>query len=132
MACTNILPIPYTIVSNYPLLPLTPSLQEKPPGRAAETEAPPLDLEEGAPTHRKGSILRAASALAGGIEEQEDITYQPIKIWTKQPTTQELIQDRVNRREVFGWEVDFHDFKMPFQKNVDNKVIELGGFDEDD
>ena len=59
---------------------------------------------------RKGSILRAASALAGGIEEIEDITYVPLKTWTKQPTTKDLIHDRVVRRDRFGWEVDFEDF----------------------
>jgi len=81
---------------------------------------------------RKGSILRAASALAGGIEEREDITYSPRKTWTKQATTEELICERHNRRNRYGWEVDFPDFKMPFLKNADNKVIEMGGPDSDD
>ena len=79
---------------------------------------------------RKGSILRAASALAGGIEEVEDITYVPLKTWTKQPTTKDLIQDRIVRRDRFGWEVDFEDFKMPFNKNVEKKVIKEGGLEQ--
>ena len=88
-------------------------------------------LDEGAPRQRKGSILRAASALAGGVDEQEDITYTPLKAWTKQSTTKELITDKEVKRERFGWEVDFEDFEMPFNKNVTKKVEEMGGADED-
>lgn len=69
--------------------------------------------------------------MAGGIEEEENITYTPLKIWTKQPTTEELICERELRRERFGWEVDFEDFKMPFLQNVANKVDAEGGVDED-
>ncbi|ELU14970.1 hypothetical protein CAPTEDRAFT_153089 [Capitella teleta] len=81
---------------------------------------------------RKGSILRAASALAGGLEEEEDITYHPLKTWTQQPTTQKLLCEREVRRKRFTWEVDFEDFKMPFLKNVANRCEEQGGFDDDD
>jgi len=72
---------------------------------------------------RKGSILRAASALAGGIEEREDITYVPLKAWTKQPNTKELMCARQVNRERFGWEIDFPEtFQMPFLANVSKKV----------
>ncbi len=36
-----------------------------------------------------------------------------------------------NRRLRFGWEVDFEDFKMPFQKNICTKVKDVGGEDGD-
>lgn len=88
-------------------------------------------LDDVAPRQRKGSILRAASALAGGVDEQEDITYTPLKAWTKQSTTKELIQEKEVRRNRFGWEVDFPDFEMPFNKNVTKKVEEMGGADDD-
>ena len=80
---------------------------------------------------RKGSILRAASALAGGIDEKEDITYTPLKAWTKQPTTEELIQERQVKRERFGWEVDFEDFEMPFKKNVTKKLEMFNTLEEE-
>ncbi|KAK6183722.1 hypothetical protein SNE40_011147 [Patella caerulea] len=80
---------------------------------------------------RKGSILRAASALAGGLEEKEDITYTPLKAWTKQPTTGELIKEREVNRERFGWEVDFDDFEMPFKKNISKKIELFGGLEEE-
>ena len=98
-------------------------------GANARSDSPLLDHM---PHRRKGSILRAASALAGGIDEQEDITFCPLKVWTKQPTTQELIKQRELARERYGWEVDFVDFEMPFKKNVTIKVQEIGGVEEDD
>lgn len=75
--------------------------------------------------HRKGSILRAASALAGGMDERENITYTPLKAWTNPPNTQELIHKKVVKRERFGWEVDFTDFQMPFKKNISERLEEL-------
>ena len=77
----------------------------------------------------KGSILRAASALAGGVEEIEDIVYTPRKVWTKQPTIEELLCSKQDRRDRFTWEVDFEDFKMPFMKNIEVKNT---GVEEDD
>lgn len=79
---------------------------------------------------RKGSILRAASALAGGMDEEEDITYIPLKAWTKQKTSGELIHEKCVKRDRFGWEVDFEDFEMPFKKNVTKKV-EAEGLEDD-
>jgi hypothetical protein len=80
---------------------------------------------------RKGSILRAASALAGGIEEREDITYVPLKAWTHQPTTENLITKKEIRRDRFTFEVDFPEFQMPFNRNIFQKVEVLGGVDDD-
>ena len=88
-------------------------------------------MDDGATRQRKGSILRAASALAGGMDEQENITYIPLKAWTKQPTTGELIEDKVVKRDRFGWEVDFDDFEMPFKKNVTKKIDEMGGAEDE-
>ena len=96
--------------------------------RGDGVDSPLLD----ATRNRKGSILRAASALAGGIEEEEDITYTPLKVWTAQPSTDDLMDERKNRRQRYGWEVDFEDFKMPFLKNVYVKVEDAGGLDGDD
>lgn len=81
------------------------------------------------PRQRKGSILRAASALAGGMDEQEDITYTPLVPWTKQPSSKELIEQRQINRERYGWEVDFDDFEMPFNKNVTKRCEEMGDDD---
>lgn len=83
------------------------------------------------PRQRKGSILRTASALAGGIETEENITYTPLKVWTDQPNTEDLLQAKQSRRERYGWEVDFENFQMPFLKNVSNKVAEQGGLDDE-
>lgn len=82
------------------------------------------------PLQRKGSILRAASALAGGLDDHEDITYVPRRAWTEQATTEQLIHARQIQRERFGWEVDFEDFKMPFQKNVCDRAAQIEAEDD--
>ncbi|KAK0047251.1 ankyrin repeat and EF-hand domain-containing protein 1 [Biomphalaria pfeifferi] len=84
-----------------------------------------LPDEDTLPLPRRGSILRAASALAGGLEVIEDISYIPKKIWTPQKTTKELLRDKEIKRERFGWEVDFPDYESPFQKNISTKLQEI-------
>lgn len=88
------------------------------------------ELDEGPPRQRKGSILRAASALAQGLDEQEDITYVPLKAWVKQPTTEDLLQEKQKRRDQFTWEVDFDDFQMPFNKNISNRCKAMENEDD--
>src|SRR6218665_331598 len=75
---------------------------------------------------RKSSILRTSSALGGGLEETEDITYSLINTWESHPTSRDLISGREAKRERFSWEVDFTDFKLPFLKNVARKIEEMG------
>ncbi len=65
------------------------------------------------------------------MNRDEDIRYTPKKVWTRQPTTSDLMRELENRRLRFGWEVDFEDFKMPFQKNICTKVKDVGGEDGD-
>ncbi|KAL8611118.1 hypothetical protein ACOMHN_064408 [Nucella lapillus] len=81
-----------------------------------------LTVDDALALHRKGSIMREASALAKNLDERERITYIPLKAWTPQPTTRELIHMKEVQRERFGWEVDFPDFQMPFKKNVTKKL----------
>lgn len=75
---------------------------------------------------RKRSILRTSSALGGGLEETEDITYSLINTWESYPTSRDLISGREAKRDRFSWEVDFTDFKLPFLKNVARKIDEMG------
>lgn len=84
------------------------------------------------PRERKGSVLRAASAMAGGIEHQEDITYIPLKAWSNVPNTMELIIKKEQRRQRYGDGIDFPDYRHPFNENFMKKSEELGGVDSDD
>lgn len=84
------------------------------------------------PRERKGSVLRAASAMAGGIERTEDITYIPLKAWSKLPSTKELIVKKEQRRQRFGDGIDFPDFNLPFKENFMKRSSDLGGVDSDD
>ena len=80
--------------------------------------------------HRsKGSALRSVSALGGRLEENEDITYHIMTSWSKVPTTAELIAERVQRRNRYGWQVDFDDFKLPFLQNVEDKMAKIQAAD---
>lgn len=72
---------------------------------------------------RKTSILRTSSALGGGLEEKEDITYSLVNTWDSFPTSRELVSRQEGKRERFGWEVDFEDdAKFPFLRNVSRKI----------
>ncbi len=84
------------------------------------------------PRDRKGSVLRAASAMAGGIEHREDITYIPYIAWSNIPNTKELIIKKEQRRQRFGYTIDFPDFNMPFKDHFMKKSAELGGVSDDD
>ena len=84
------------------------------------------------PRDRKGSVLRAASAMAGGIEHKEDITYIPYVAWSNVPNTKELIIKKEQRRQRFGDGIDFKDFKMPFKDHFMKKSELLGGVSSGD
>lgn len=76
-------------------------------------------------TDEKRNVQRMAAAILENTEEPEDITYTPRRAWIQMPTTDYLIGEMEKRREQFGWEVDFADFKMPFDNNISKKIIEL-------
>ncbi|XP_072362458.1 ankyrin repeat and EF-hand domain containing 1a isoform X2 [Scyliorhinus torazame] len=73
----------------------------------------------------KDSISRKSEMLNSGVAKTIDITFVPKTIWGNPPTTEELIQRRVENRERFTYEVDFNDFLMPFKKNLKKKLEEL-------
>uniref|UniRef100_F6ZTU7 Uncharacterized protein n=1 Tax=Ciona intestinalis TaxID=7719 RepID=F6ZTU7_CIOIN len=67
------------------------------------------------------SILLAADELTSHAKAEE-ITFTPRKSWTKQSTTEDLLNAKQEKRTRFGYEVDFEDFEMPLKKNISNKV----------
>ena len=73
----------------------------------------------------KRYVERMAKAVLDNIEEVEDITYTPRRAWIQMPTTDQLIEEMEKKREQFGWEVDFPDFRMPFDDNVAKKLIQI-------
>uniref|UniRef100_UPI00398E7A9E ankyrin repeat and EF-hand domain containing 1a isoform X1 n=2 Tax=Pristiophorus japonicus TaxID=55135 RepID=UPI00398E7A9E len=73
----------------------------------------------------KDSIAKKSEILNSGGPKKVDITFVPKNIWSNPPTTEELIQKRVENRERFTYEVDFNDFLMPFKKNIKKKLDEL-------
>ncbi|XP_028407753.1 ankyrin repeat and EF-hand domain-containing protein 1-like [Dendronephthya gigantea] len=77
------------------------------------------------PLLHKSSVLRAASALGIVGEQQRSIAFVPHKAWIPQATTEDLLRERETRRLRYGFEIDFPEYKPPFQKNVDIRVTEL-------
>ncbi|GCC33519.1 ankyrin repeat and EF-hand domain containing 1a isoform X1 [Chiloscyllium punctatum] len=73
----------------------------------------------------KDSIAKKSEMLNSGIAKKIDITFVPKIIWTTPPTTEELIQRRVQNREKFTYEVDFNAYLMPFKRNIKKKLEEI-------
>jgi len=55
-------------------------------------------------------------------DDMADITYYPAQVWTPQLTTDQLMELRAERRRLYGWMVDFEQFQMPFNRNVQNRL----------
>ncbi|XP_057289679.1 ankyrin repeat and EF-hand domain-containing protein 1-like isoform X1 [Hydractinia symbiolongicarpus] len=71
---------------------------------------------------RDKSLLRAASALAEGQSFEESIVYTPKRAWMPESNTNELLAQKKEKRDQFGYEIDFSDYKPPFQKHIDDLV----------
>ncbi|XP_078262064.1 ankyrin repeat and EF-hand domain-containing protein 1 [Rhinoraja longicauda] len=72
----------------------------------------------------RDSIARKSELLNSGAPKRVDITFVPKSIWSNPPTTEKLIEKRVDNRSRFTYEVDFNDFLMPFRKNIKAKLEE--------
>ncbi|RDD43354.1 Ankyrin repeat and EF-hand domain-containing protein 1 [Trichoplax sp. H2] len=74
---------------------------------------------------RKGSIILAASLIAAQDEKEKRLEYQPKSVWLPQPTTEELLNGKEDRRKRYGHEIDFPDYKPPFQKNTIHRAEQI-------
>jgi hypothetical protein len=74
----------------------------------------------------KASILQTANELNRGWEAREDVTFCVKRPWIPEPNTHILLSARQENRERFGWESDFSDFLLPFQKNIQERLKEMG------
>ncbi|KAM4770888.1 ankyrin repeat and EF-hand domain-containing protein 1 [Rhinophrynus dorsalis] len=71
---------------------------------------------------KKSSIVRLNNLIANGATNKVDITFVPKSVWGHEPTTRDLIIKKEKQRERFTYEVDFNNFKMPFCKNLMEKL----------
>ncbi|KAM6964990.1 ankyrin repeat and EF-hand domain-containing protein 1 [Aplochiton taeniatus] len=74
------------------------------------------------------SIITHNTNITSGNLHRVDISFVPKTVWGKQPTTSQLIQKKEKRRERFTSDVDFDDFRMPFNQNILRKSLELAEF----
>lgn len=108
---------------------------EKPKGKSAAgdkkkkktTQETKVDTFLPTISMRRNSYTMAESILAQSVQQKERIVYRPLHVWTEQDTTEQVLEKKQIARERYGWEVDFDDFKLPFMKNIQNKVKEMGG-----
>ncbi|XP_074065554.1 ankyrin repeat and EF-hand domain-containing protein 1 [Macrotis lagotis] len=80
---------------------------------------PPIK-EEKVPS--KDNVVHLNSLITSGATKKVNITFAPRRTWSPEATTAELVKKREMRRERFTYEVDFEDFMMPFQKNINEKA----------
>jgi len=76
--------------------------------------------------HRETSaVIKAATAIANGASLDKDISYTPKRAWLPEPTTKELLGERQDNRERYGYEVDFVDYQPPFQSHITEMVSKI-------
>ncbi|CAF0922324.1 unnamed protein product [Rotaria sp. Silwood1] len=90
---------------------------------APVTGIKPVKLE--VPLPRRGSLLIAEEKLMSLNDTFESITYHPLIKWTDQPTTEELLNKKINLRNQFTMNIDFPDYKPPLLANAQVKLERL-------
>jgi hypothetical protein len=73
---------------------------------------------------RRGSLLGTDVELEKLFENTNSIAFIPKTKWTDLPTTKDILREKSIARDRLGWEVDFHDFKMPFTNNISKRLEE--------
>ncbi|XP_062857313.1 ankyrin repeat and EF-hand domain-containing protein 1a [Trichomycterus rosablanca] len=71
------------------------------------------------------SVILHNAQITGGALNKIDISFVPKTVWGKQLTTSQLMEMKEKRRHRFTYEVDFENFKMPFNKNIQRKITDL-------
>ncbi|XP_051500684.1 ankyrin repeat and EF-hand domain-containing protein 1-like isoform X2 [Myxocyprinus asiaticus] len=74
---------------------------------------------------KKDSVVVHSTQITSGKLNKLDISFVPRTTWQNQLTTSQLTERKVSRRQRFTYEVDFDDFRMPFNKNIQKKSVEL-------
>ncbi|KAM9065897.1 ankyrin repeat and EF-hand domain-containing protein 1 isoform 3-T3 [Sarcophilus harrisii] len=73
----------------------------------------------------KDNVVHLNNLITSGVTKKVNITFVPRRLWSPEASTAELVKKREMRRERYGYEVDFEDFMMPFQKNITEKAQAL-------
>ncbi|XP_056125405.1 ankyrin repeat and EF-hand domain-containing protein 1a isoform X2 [Rhinichthys klamathensis goyatoka] len=74
---------------------------------------------------KEDSVIVHSAQITSGKLNKLDISFVPRTTWKNQLTTSELMERKERRRQRFSFEVDFDDFKMPFNKNIQKKSVEF-------
>ncbi|XP_056337113.1 ankyrin repeat and EF-hand domain-containing protein 1a [Danio aesculapii] len=74
---------------------------------------------------KKDSVIVHSTQITSGKLNKLDISFVPRTNWQNHLTTRDLMDRMAKRRQRFSFEVDFDDFKMPFNKNIQKKSMEF-------
>nr|XP_055042738.1 ankyrin repeat and EF-hand domain-containing protein 1a isoform X1 [Misgurnus anguillicaudatus]XP_055042739.1 ankyrin repeat and EF-hand domain-containing protein 1a isoform X1 [Misgurnus anguillicaudatus]XP_055042740.1 ankyrin repeat and EF-hand domain-containing protein 1a isoform X1 [Misgurnus anguillicaudatus]XP_055042741.1 ankyrin repeat and EF-hand domain-containing protein 1a isoform X1 [Misgurnus anguillicaudatus] len=74
---------------------------------------------------KKDSVVVHSTQISSGKLNKLDISFVPRTTWRNQLTTVEMMEKKAARRKRFTYEVDFDDFKMPFNKNIQKKSVDF-------
>ncbi|TSN30236.1 Ankyrin repeat and EF-hand domain-containing protein 1 [Bagarius yarrelli] len=76
-------------------------------------------------TEEQASVILHSTRIRSKALQKVDISFVPKTVWGKQLTTNQLLEEKGKRRQRFTYEVDFNDFRMPFNKNIRKKALAL-------
>ncbi|XP_035380154.1 ankyrin repeat and EF-hand domain-containing protein 1a [Electrophorus electricus] len=97
-----------------------PSSKEK--GAASTPHAEEAEMKVEA---SENSVVMCRTQITRGEPKKADISFTPRTVWWKHLTSSQLMEQKQRRRKQLGYEVDFDDLRMPFNKNIRKKIAEL-------
>uniref|UniRef100_A0A3Q1BGR8 Ankyrin repeat and EF-hand domain containing 1a n=1 Tax=Amphiprion ocellaris TaxID=80972 RepID=A0A3Q1BGR8_AMPOC len=71
------------------------------------------------------NVILQNTRITTGKTSTVDITFVPKTVWGKPPSTQQLMSHIDRRKQNFSLEVDLDDLLMPFNRNIQRKILEL-------
>uniref|UniRef100_A0AAY5F362 Ankyrin repeat and EF-hand domain containing 1a n=1 Tax=Electrophorus electricus TaxID=8005 RepID=A0AAY5F362_ELEEL len=98
-----------------------PSSKEK-QGAASTPHAEEAEMKVEA---SENSVVMCRTQITRGEPKKADISFTPRTVWWKHLTSSQLMEQKQRRRKQLGYEVDFDDLRMPFNKNIRKKIAEL-------
>ncbi|XP_076873613.1 ankyrin repeat and EF-hand domain-containing protein 1 isoform X2 [Brachyhypopomus gauderio] len=73
----------------------------------------------------ENSVVLHSTQITSGELNKADISFTPRTVWGKQLSTTQLMEQKQKRRQRLSYEVDFDDLRMPFNRNIQKKILEL-------
>jgi len=116
------------IMYHFQMISTATDFSSQPPHTTSATKRSVADVtDERRLMSCRRALPKTRLPLSVNDADSEDLTYTALDTWRSQPTSRKLVAGLGTRRERYGWESDFPDFKLPFLNNVMVKSASLGG-----